>query len=625
MGLVHFAEIRLSHFTVLDMSHISLPLLAKELTELAVRRRTYVIRVIYAATLLFLCWMTFQLMVMGRSGRALDYLGTGSVILWWVGYLQNLGMLLVLPALACDVFTREKERQTIGLLFLTRLTPWTIVLEKFLSRLFPAVCLLLISLPLLALSYSLGGVEAWQIAYSAMALITNAVVITAIAVACSSMCQTTTAAYLWTYALILVTPLMVIASKAGGDPFDFIAFGRYLNRAIFLDPPNSLGATSFNWLLGGGTISTQALFLRMIVSCLPSLVCASVYIALARIFLISRAFKQASRWRWGHALIMLERNVNDVVKQASTWRRSSSRIPQPVETFPPPGMPSPVDDRELPDAEPVAWRETRQRWLSKHPVRNGIAFSALLIFAGLLIPAMLGIPRPVTLFTLALWPGMLLQLITRTSSLIAQERIQQTLFVLLTAPMSGAEILRQKLAGIKSLTWMWLIPLGTCLVMRMLFDMPQVQREGSGKVPYPMAFLNEITMLVIYPQVAIWAALYFSLRSRTAIAAIMKSILSIAFLCVLPWLILILIVLVCGGLSREYYHHIIALLLISPADLLLYGYEFDCLPPGGDESPLPVVLNSVIHGGLWWWLRRQCLENADRFLGRGRRRSDESS
>lgn len=625
--LVDLSRSKSQRFVVCYMSQVGLPLLARELTELAMRRRTYVVRVIYAASLLFICWLAFQLMVMGRSGRALDYLGTGSVILWWVGYLQNFGMLLVLPALACDVFTREKERQTIGLLFLTRLSPWTIVSEKFLSRLFPAMCLLLISLPLLALSYSLGGVEVWQIVNSAMGLITNAVVITAAAVACSSMCQTTTAAFLWTYFLISVTPLMVISSQSGGVPFDLIVFGRYLGRAVFPDYPNSPSLAQLSRLVGGGAISSQMLFLRTLATCIPSLVFASIYLVLARVLLVSRAFKKASRWRWGLAFIKLERTANEAFSKAFTLRRRPASDAQRTGEMPIRETSHVIDDREVPDVAPVAWRESRQRWLSRHPVRNGIAFSVLLILAGFWILDLQNVPPsrpiPVTMFSLVLWVGMLMHLITCASRLITQERIQQTLFVLLTTPMSGTEIVRQKLVGIRSLVWMWSIPLGTCLVLRMLVDMPKVQRRGSGDVDYPMALLNEATMLAIYPQVAIWGALYFSLRSRTTIAAIMKSILSIAFLCVLPWLILLLIVLLCGGLSEQYFGPTVALLVIGPADLLLYGYEFDCIPPGVDQSLFPVALNSMIHGGLWWWLRRQCLNKADYLLGRGERRSDE--
>ena len=205
------------------------------------------------------------------------------------------------------------------------------------------------------------------------------------------------------------------------------------------------------------------------------------------------------------------------------------------------------------------------------------------------------------------------------SSLIAPERGQQTLSVLLTTPLAGADILRQKLAGIRLLTWMCLIPLVPTLVLRMLVAMPKVHQQSSGNyrtVDYPWAFVNELTMLAIYPQVAIWLALYFSLKSKTTIAAIMKSIFTIAAMCIVPWIVLMLIAVACGGFDDSYFALITALLMFGPADLLLYGYSFDCIPPGFDESPFPLALNSLIHGGLWWSLRRRCLGNADRLLGR---------
>lgn len=660
------------------MSQVSLPLLARELTELAMRRRTYVVRVIYAASLLFICWLAFQLMVMGRSGRALDYLGSGKVILWWVGYLQNIGMFLVLPALACDVFTREKERQTIGLLFLTRLTPWTIVFEKFLSRLFPAICLLLISLPLLGLSYSLGGVEVWQIVNSALGLAMNAIVLTAIAVACSSLCYTTTAAFLWSYLVLLVSPLMVVSGDSVGEPFDFIAFGKFFTRAIYLNFPAAPSGLQFGGSLTGSSWGPGGVYAAMLASCVPSLLMAAVCLALARIFLVHRAFKvPARRTPWWSIKVF-----------------SRSKSPSQTSNIP---IGSWVNDgRGLPDESPVAWRQTQKAGLGNTSTR---LFGLLLVQEGLLwllltllptgyqlrqvqsagmvywshlwLTAILagylcylriqhrswvtginrrvgmivalqtlfvllialhnaGLAHPkfglITVLCLSLWLAVLLLLVTSTAGLITQERGQQTLFVLLTTPLTGPEILRQKMAGVWSLCWMSLIPLLTCILVRLLSDMPEVQAFEQGRrmtqVDYPMAILNEATMLVIYPQLAIWGALYFSLRSRTTIAAIMKSILSIAFLCVLPWLILLLIVLLCGGLSDQYFGPIVALLMIGPADLLLYGYEFDCIPPGFDQSLWPVVLNSMIHGGLWWWLRRECLNKADHLLGRGERRSD---
>ncbi|MFN9037956.1 MAG: hypothetical protein ACK5YO_16755, partial [Planctomyces sp.] len=53
----------------------------------------------------------------------------------------------------------EKERKTLGLLFVTRLSPLVIVLEKPGSRLLPMLTLLLITFPMLAFAYSLGGLD----------------------------------------------------------------------------------------------------------------------------------------------------------------------------------------------------------------------------------------------------------------------------------------------------------------------------------------------------------------------------------------------------------------------------------------------------------------------------------
>lgn len=88
-----------------------LPLLRRELSELSARRRTYVFRVLSAVVIV------------------------------------------------AGVITMEKERKTLGLLFVTRPSPLMIVLEKPGSRLLPMLTLLLITFPMLAFAYSLGGLD----------------------------------------------------------------------------------------------------------------------------------------------------------------------------------------------------------------------------------------------------------------------------------------------------------------------------------------------------------------------------------------------------------------------------------------------------------------------------------
>src|SRR5262245_15514152 len=140
-------------------SRFGLPLLARELTEQAARKRTYVIRVLYACLLFVAGCLLFADALRAARASPFAALGRGKEMFEFLMGLQFAGVYLFMPALTCGVLTQEKERNSLMLLFLTKLGPWTIVLEKLLGRLIPMVCFLLLSLPLLAFAYSLGGIS----------------------------------------------------------------------------------------------------------------------------------------------------------------------------------------------------------------------------------------------------------------------------------------------------------------------------------------------------------------------------------------------------------------------------------------------------------------------------------
>src|SRR4029079_325707 len=98
-----------------------LPLLAKELIEQAARKRTYVIRVAYACLLFLMALLLFHDTLRLSSGSPLASLGHGRRVFEVVMGLQFAGVYLFMPAIACSVFTQEKERNSLMLLFLTRL------------------------------------------------------------------------------------------------------------------------------------------------------------------------------------------------------------------------------------------------------------------------------------------------------------------------------------------------------------------------------------------------------------------------------------------------------------------------------------------------------------------------
>lgn len=100
---------------------LGLPLLAKELVELSARPRTYLVRVIYAGLLLLISCFVLLSLLPGNLSTRTNFLGIGWPLMVWLAYLQRTGLHLVLPVLVCGAFTIEKERNTLGLLFLTRL------------------------------------------------------------------------------------------------------------------------------------------------------------------------------------------------------------------------------------------------------------------------------------------------------------------------------------------------------------------------------------------------------------------------------------------------------------------------------------------------------------------------
>ena len=104
------------------------PLLGKELLEQAARKQMYVIRVVYALVLFGAFCVYYMrhlaggpVLAMGRGLGPFDFLVTAQLVT----------IFLFLPPLMAGALAQEKERETLGLLFLTDLTPWELILQKY--------------------------------------------------------------------------------------------------------------------------------------------------------------------------------------------------------------------------------------------------------------------------------------------------------------------------------------------------------------------------------------------------------------------------------------------------------------------------------------------------------------
>jgi ABC-type transport system involved in multi-copper enzyme maturation permease subunit len=180
---------------------LSLPLLAKDLVETANRKRTYVLRVVYALLLYGAALLIYIENTNAFQKTTFELLGTGQQLMTITIALQCAGICLFMPALSVGAITNEKEKNTLTLLFLTRLGPWTILFEKYLARVVNMLSYLLISLPLLGIAYCMGGVTQLELWSGIWMLCVFTAQVGAISIACSAFFHSTAAAFIWTYLL----------------------------------------------------------------------------------------------------------------------------------------------------------------------------------------------------------------------------------------------------------------------------------------------------------------------------------------------------------------------------------------------------------------------------------------
>lgn len=227
------------------VSSLEFPLLRRELTQSAGRRRTWVLRVVVSLVLV-LVMVNWYGSVVARASLAgtgvLSFLGAGSQLLAGLVMFDLWVMLLLLPVLTCSAIAGEREKQTLGLVLVSRMTPAGIVLEKFLARLIPMAWLLLLTGPLLGVTYSMGGFSQGAISAALLVLLLAALQISSVAMFWSSLLGSSQSAFWMTYvsliALAAGPPLLVyildLRAVLGSEVADSLIslFTLYLQMAV---------------------------------------------------------------------------------------------------------------------------------------------------------------------------------------------------------------------------------------------------------------------------------------------------------------------------------------------------------------------------------------------------------
>ena len=152
------------------------PVFAKEMIEVARRRRYYLNRILYAAALFVAFWITWEesgyryrirtgQMTIQESARMANELFTV------VSVVQYGAVWLLIPVMLCAAIAGEREAHTLDLLLTTKLNDREIVLGKLASRLVLFGAFVASGVPVLFLSMGFGGIEAsaiWNVQASTL-------------------------------------------------------------------------------------------------------------------------------------------------------------------------------------------------------------------------------------------------------------------------------------------------------------------------------------------------------------------------------------------------------------------------------------------------------------------------
>jgi len=219
------------------------------------------------------------------NGQAANY---GETLFLYLVIFQMILLAFITPGLTAGAISSERERQTIDLLFVTRIPPFSILWGKLLASMSFVVLLLLLSVPIFSLVFLFGGIELDQVAYTFLVTVVAALTLGLIGIAFSTWLRRSLAATVASYvgafvllfgtlgygllfptvvdqnatkapappAITYLSPFLPLLTLAGGNTVPVGAYGvRYTNGY-----PNGVlvpGGGTFCQTKGGGTVCSS--------------------------------------------------------------------------------------------------------------------------------------------------------------------------------------------------------------------------------------------------------------------------------------------------------------------------------------------------------------------------------
>jgi hypothetical protein len=276
------------------------------------------------------------------------------------------------------------------------------------------------------------------------------------------------------------------------------------------------------------------------------------------------------------------------------------------------------DGSPLPLTDPVAWRETAKKSLGtfRYLVRVLVVIEVPILFTSQLVNiSMIRGHQAMTGLLYLLWIAAVAMVCLHAGNVIASERSRQTLDVLLATPISGKDLLRQKMAGVRRLLMVLAIPFATIIAFEHWFrDYGwAITDDGWG-----LWYVCESTLTVLAVGYFItWLAFWVGLRTKSSLAAILYSLGAVGAVCLIPRLIATAAPIFSSGRMTDIVTSVMA---FDPATLvqMVEGRTEIRRAQRISDVAFPWMYIAAI--ALYSWagrrLSRSCFENANDLLGR---------
>lgn len=337
---------------------------------------------------------------------------------------------LTVPLAAADCLSREKRDDTLGLLLLTPLRPIEVVISKMFTAFWEGGMMALAALPMLAISFLLGGVTARDWLSAVISTLTALVSAVTVGVVASSLCERRGRAWLlvlvfgiiFLWVQLSVMGWLVLAAWGGQGPVGNLS-DILQGMRIFIVPP------AIGWLQMSGVAAARKLG---VLAANVNLLTFSLSILVLTLVTGWLGLRFAARRVQKYATLRLRSARQQRMDAVFTREKFAVKLLKSRR-------------KRLLDRNPMAWMQER-RW-SQRLVKWGW----LLVCTGFISAATFdrgyGFIDSVLLVSVWLGSFILFSLLLVTSSNLQSERDGGALELLLVTPLSPREFVRGRIAG----------------------------------------------------------------------------------------------------------------------------------------------------------------------------------